>query len=217
MSLTLRGLEAALLFRQPDLEFSESEKYLRASGRFHIYETVDGSNVLDSFDVVFCFERSFPENEPYIAETGKRLPRDIDRHVYPWGQCCTCIWPQWRGTVKDLTVKAFVDGPVRDFFLSQLYFEQHKTWPFGEWRHGRSGLIQAAKSMLGLDGQDLNERQLRAYMSAATAKSIKGHWACPCGSGKRLRDCHREQVEALNRKVSKLDVRLLMNDIKNVA
>lgn len=217
MSLTLRQLEAALLFRQPDLEFSETEQYLRASGPFHIYETVDGSNVLDSFDVVFGFERNFPENEPYVAETGKRLPRDVDRHVYPWGQCCTCVWPQWRGTVDDVTVKAFVNGPVRDFFLSQLYFEQHKSWPFGEWAHGKSGLMQAAKSLLGLEDQHLSDYQLRAYMSAATAKTVKGHWACPCGSGKRLRDCHRAQVEALNEQVSKLDVRLLMKELKKAA
>lgn len=214
MSLTLRQLEAALLFRQPDLAFSETEKFLCATGSFHVYETLDGSNVLDSFEVLFGFGRDFPAFEPYIAETGKRLPREIDRHVYPWGQCCTCVWPQWRGTTEKVSVKAFVDGPVRDFFLSQLYFEQHKDWPFGEWKHGKSGLIEAAKAMLGLSSLDLSEQQLRAYMNAATAKSVKGHWSCPCGSGKRLRDCHREQVEALNRQVSKLDVRRLLKDIK---
>ena len=29
----------------------------------------------------------------------------------------------------------------------------------------------------------------------------KGHWLCPCGSGKRLRHCHRDDLMALHEKV----------------
>ncbi|WP_354543406.1 SEC-C metal-binding domain-containing protein [Roseovarius sp. MBR-78] len=36
--------------------------------------------------------------------------------------------------------------------------------------------------------------QLVAHLRLLERKSVKGHVRCPCGSGRRLRDCHAELV-----------------------
>jgi hypothetical protein len=33
------------------------------------------------------------------------------------------------------------------------------------------------------------------------SKKAKGHWACPCGSTKRLRDCHAKQFADLRERI----------------
>ena len=39
------------------------------------------------------------------------------------------------------------------------------------------------------------------YFEYLAAKRVKGHWGCPCGSGKRLRDCHMRFVQDLRGKM----------------
>lgn len=35
------------------------------------------------------------------------------------------------------------------------------------------------------------------------AKKVKGHWLCPCRNGKKLRDCHFNQIQELREKISR--------------
>ena len=35
-----------------------------------------------------------------------------------------------------------------------------------------------------------DEEQIRRFLDCLGHKKVKGHWNCPCGTGKRIRDCH---------------------------
>jgi hypothetical protein len=76
----------------------------------------------------------------------------------------------------------YLEGPVRNFFLSQIIVASGKTWPFGQWDHGKKGLLQA-------------------YLDYVASKNAKGHWPCPCGSMRRLRDCHAKQIAELRERI----------------
>ncbi|MQA92470.1 MAG: hypothetical protein GEU90_19960 [Gemmatimonas sp.] len=40
-----------------------------------------------------------------------------------------------------------------------------------------------------------DDEQLRGFLALVSSDRVKGHWICPCGSGRKLRHCHREQVD----------------------
>jgi hypothetical protein len=72
-----------------------------------------------------------------------------------------------------------------------------KPWPFGERSHGREGLVETYAELLCLD----DPGTVPAYLDCLRKKELKGHFDCPCGSNKRLRDCHRDQLQELRKRI----------------
>ncbi len=120
-----------------------------------------------------------------------------DHHVNAGtGDICTDV-PELILLRGQPSLVEYLDGPVRNFFLSQIIVASGKTWPFGQWDHGKKGLLQAYGELLGVT----EERQIRAYLDYVASKKAKGHWPCPCGSMKRLRDCHAKQIAELRERI----------------
>jgi hypothetical protein len=46
---------------------------------------------------------------------------------------------------------------------------------------------------------------MTTYLDYLAAKKVKGHWPCPCRSGKKLRDCHSYQIKELRNNISRKD------------
>jgi len=116
------------------------------------------------------------------------------------------LWPVGSPLLKYLT------GPLHSFFLAQTMVEAGQPWPFGQWAHGAKGVFQFYRELLKTS--DL--RVMTTYLDYLAAKKVKGHWPCPCGSGKRLRDCHSEQIKDLRAKISRKDAERSLNTLKAV-
>jgi hypothetical protein len=89
-------------------------------------------------------------------------------------------------------------GLLFGFWVSQLLVEQGKLWPFGERPHGVPGLLESYGELIGTT----DARSLLRYLDYLSKETVKGHWECPCGSKKRLRDCHLEVLKSLRQRIS---------------
>ena len=93
------------------------------------------------------------------------------------------------------------DVPVRNFFLGQLYYEQHGCFPKGcERAHYQTGMLDAYGDVLGVEPQ---EKTLQYWLRIVSAKASKGHWDCPCGSAKIIRKCCRDEAHAKRMKIGR--------------
>lgn len=163
-----------------------------------VYPVQLDGKVIDTFLVEIALPRHFPEEAPTVREMSGRILRVADRHVYTDGTLCLFLPEEkWKYWPEGSSILDFLTGPVNDFFLSQLYFEQHGTWPFGERRHGVLGIIDYYAEELGTDDLQVITKALE-YLSAPQPK---GHWPCYCGSGKRMRHCHFEKLSYLHRRI----------------
>lgn len=189
----LTDLERAVQDQQPDLRLVMEGDNPSFRGSFQLAN--DGI-VFDRFSIRI----TFPDGTfklPQIEEIGGRIPRHIDRHVFGNGAICTEV-PELTLLRGRYSLASYLDGPVRNYFLGQILVEQGQKWPFGEWDHGRPGLLQAYGEILGVtDGA-----QIRGFLDCLRHKKVKGHWNCPCGSGKRIRDCHVTKLRQLQDVVS---------------
>jgi hypothetical protein len=159
---------------------------------------MDGTEIIDRFQIEIKLPSDFPESTPVLKEVGGRIPWHGDRHVnQSTGEACPIVPEEWLARPEHGSMIAFLDGPVRNFFLGQILAEAGQPWPFGERSHGIDGLFEAYREMMGISDRDAIVR----YLECLSRDIPKGHWDCPCGSGKHLRNCHLEQLRALHAKI----------------
>ena len=143
---------------------------------------------------------NYPRGTPIMRCNPKEIPWEVDRHVYPQsGQACLCVASEYRKHWpygSDLT--DFLGTLVRPYLIGQAYYQAHGHWPPGHERsHGVEGIMEAYQDLLTPLGP-VGEATIRRFMKLLARPSCpKGHEICPCGSGVRLRNCHRSLLMEL--------------------
>ncbi|MFD2855734.1 hypothetical protein ACFSZS_14520 [Seohaeicola zhoushanensis] len=199
--LTLDQVRAAVSFDQPNLIAESDGKRIRLEGTYLVFEkgvvaAPDGP--ITSFEISMELSERYPRQEPRVFETGERIPRVAERHINPNGDCCVTVWENWLVEVNDHTLSSYLNGPMNEYFLGQFWYEKTGKWPFGERSHGLKGLEEAYADALGISN---NAESLRYHLRLLSHDWPKGHWLCPCKSGKLLRHCHRDDLAAMHAKV----------------
>lgn len=188
----LAEFSAAVVEHQPELEVTTWKDCVVLTGNL-VVSGPDGP--FDAFQVQVAIPPSFPWQEPVVFETGGRIPKIADRHVFEDDKnCCLGVWEEWLFKSQDRSASSFIAGPLHDYFLSQCWYEATSEWPFGDRSHGNLGVLEGFCELLGIN---LDHEQAVSHLKLLARKNIKGHAACPCGSGKRLRNCHSRKLADL--------------------
>ena len=184
-----REVSSYLAFEQPELKIEIQNEIVVVSGRYDLMPRsnhLKASGKLDQFEIRLELPKRFPWAEPRLFETENRIPVEEDRHINYDGSCCYGVWEAWSALNQPVTFEKFMAGPVQDFFFSQHHFEQFQEWPFGEYLHGKAGLLQSYAETLQCRP---NKECIRYLLRLFSKPWPKGHWPCPCGSGEILRCC----------------------------
>jgi hypothetical protein len=113
-------------------------------------------------------------------------------------------------TAPDHTFETFLTGIIHDYFVSQTYFEARGDWPFGERSHGDAGVMESFADLLDVDN---DATIVLEHLRLLSMNKVKGHNPCPCGSGRKLRDCHRDKVEELKKRIPLPVARRMLNRV----
>lgn len=168
--------------------------------------TVTGTLWLDSgigFSIDLRIPDDYPEGIPRLVCREEEIPWTEDRHVMGSGVACLCVsseyrlhWP--RGS--DLT--DFFKCFVVPYFARQAYYQTHGQWPPGQERsHGAAGIVESFGDTLSELGSPCVATIERFLIVLASPGHPKGSDPCPCGSGKKIRRCHRQLVWVLRNNV----------------
>jgi len=149
------------------------------------------------------------EKLPKVRETDGRIRgltqekgiAAIDLHIYPADSLCLV------GSLDEnrkQSFRDFLDGPVLQFLYDQSYFEKYGRWPRGQYSHGVLGIFENYFDRREVENGKLLEACLNTLQKSRQwpeikkilfrKGNIKGHWQCPCGSGKKFRDCHENAL-----------------------
>ena len=144
----LEDFTAAVDAHQPELTITTSDDCIVLTGKL----IVSGpKGPFDSYEILVGVPPAFPWQEPAVFETGDRVPRTADRHVFEsHGNCCLGVWEEWLLRSRDHSASAFLQGPLHDYFLSQSWYEAKGEWPFGDRSHGALGVLEAFCEILGV-------------------------------------------------------------------
>ncbi|WP_075343895.1 hypothetical protein [Tenacibaculum agarivorans] len=127
-------------------------------------------------------------NFPRVLETGERIPRHIDRHVYDDSGYCCFTTPRLEEIYLKTKVKTlvqFIKHILIPYLQNNSYYELHKTYSNGEFAHTHSTL-QSYQTLLGISDPSKIIKILYQYMKGNTLRHSD---PCYCGSGRTLRKC----------------------------
>ena len=161
---------------------------------------------------------NYPRGIPKLWCNRREIPWEIDRHVCSNGLACLCVSTEYRKHWPPGSDLAdFLDNLVRPYLVGQAYYQDHGHWPTGHERpHGLAGIIEAYQDLLAPLGAVTQPVIVNFSALLARPNHPKGHEPCPCGSGQRLRNCHRSFLMTLRRMVdpehAKADWELLERD-----
>ena len=191
-ALDPRAIQAELAEPFPDLRVTGEKQGVRVRGSFPV---LFEGEVLDRFAIDVEIDNRFPQSVPKVRETAGRIPLSPGRHANRSdGTLCPIVPLDWLvRPERDRSVLSFLQGPVHNYLLGQSLVERGDPWPFGERAHGRAGVLEALRDLLAIE----TEREILVYLNYLSHEEVKGHWACPCGSGSRLRNCHVSRVRQL--------------------
>lgn len=126
------------------------------------------------------------EKLPMVVDAGNNISKDY-RHRYKSGKLCLETDTRIKLFFADgFDLVVWVKKFVEPYFFSYEYYKYCGEFPFGERLHNCEGIVQTYQDIF--ETKDLNSA-LR-IMQRICLNVYRGHEICPCGSGKRIRNCH---------------------------
>ena len=172
--------------------------YDRDTGQLRIGDDADSSALdtflCDAFSVRIDLGRTDNNGWPIVYEVGGRsatiAEREgvglIDLHFFDDGRCCLSISYAHQ---RKIHVEQFVNELVIPFLYRLSYTDKYgiaaaREDLWGEYSHGDEGYREY-------------EEEIRKFAAAKPGRNAP----CPCGSGKKYKRCHLDEVAALQRVV----------------
>lgn len=190
-----RRFKEDLRTKYPDLSVMEDGDCVLVQGGFPI---IHEGEEIDRFQIKISVPREFPKRVPGVRELAGRVPlKNPDWHTYDNGCSCLQVPEEWLINPHHDSLIAFLDGPVRNYFIAHALAEEGLGRPLGERPHGVAGLWEAYGEMVG----STVPATIRGYLQCLAGDRLRGHWECPCGSGRKLRNCHMSHLAELKKKI----------------
>jgi hypothetical protein len=197
----------------PGFQVNRATRLMERSALVHgVIDVADEKGqFLTEYGIVLLIPVTYPRQWPILYGNDAKLPiGDIDRHMLSSGQACLAvdsdIVARWSPAIG---IAGFLRELVEPFLVWQAYYDQFGVPPpWGERPHGKTGIVQYYGDMLSFEDPNI----IIAFMRLLARKnSPKGHERCPCGSGLRLRSCHRNLLYSLR---SQINPQAVQNDLK---
>jgi len=182
-----------LLKDQPLLtDMVESDDFVRITGTYVLHEILNSELFSDSFHLDITVLSDFPRSVPKVKELGKRIStKNYRDHIYPDRTLClevnTRIIMELDGNPS---LYFFNERFIKPYLLGFLYYQKNRRFPFGDYSHGSDGLLEFYCKLFNVD----DKPKAKQLLGLVFDENYKGHRDCPCGSGKRFRNCHSDQI-----------------------
>ena len=188
---------------------------VRLSGKMRVFRSALGFTL----NRVYEIEVRIPvgsDRLPVVVDLGEVIDVEYP-HRYKTGELCL---------ETDAAVRfRFIDGfrlvdwmkeYVEPFFFSYEYYVRFGVLPFGERPHGVEGVLDGYRELFGELDFNVTWRLVRFCGKG----KYRGHIDCPCGNGKKIRDCRHGGVllqlmsDRRKKEIVKIDLKYLDEEVK---
>lgn len=198
----------SVLRMYPSLSYTIDNGIVKLSGELEFYASYNNQEILDSYSVIIVFPDNYPQTAPESFESGNKIPDTY--HKNP--DFSLCIAPPLE-LIRKFSSNPCIINYINNLLIPYLYrfsfIYKFGHAPFGEYSHGVLGLIEFYFELLEINSIST----LGTMILLVLENNYRGHSPCPCGSSKRLRNCHGLKLKM----ISKLPVERLQLDLINIS
>lgn len=151
----------------------------------------------ESYQIEIHHADGFPYRFPSLYETGGKIPKIADWHVYEDTlTCCVKVLPaEIVRCINGITILEYVRDEALPYFFNQTHRRLEGYYVNGEYGHGLTGIFEFYAEELKT-GTDV-KKMLRLMHYIATKSRPSSTAMCFCASGKKFRKCHRSAFDLL--------------------
>lgn len=170
-------------------------------------------DIEDDFQVEIDIPPEYPNVIPTVKEVGGRIPDDYHR-LTNGNLCLGTVAELYLSFTKNPTLLHYVQKHIVDYLYGFSYKEKYGRHPSGERAHGIEGVWEYYRERF----QTNNDLAVISLLYILCSNKYRGHQLCPCGSGKKIRQCHLPFVLELSSESIiqhyQGDLLVLINDFK---
>jgi len=188
---------------------SEDDENITGPGLIVLSGSVNfeaGSDNLETINEWFQLEieipPGYPNKLPFVKETSGKIDFRYHHLNADGSFCLAAPFEIKRVFSKQPTLVGYMDNLVLPYLYSYCYWREHKTMPFGELSHGGDGIVEYYLDQFGVSDKTALVRSLYKLYKFG----YRGHHACPCGSGKAIRKCHKSIVWEISQLFTKQEL-----------
>lgn len=190
----INGLEAqveALLCAYPRLNRTkDSRSAVVISGSIDVNKCFNDFTVAQSYNLEIHIPKS-EEKLPNVVDVGHHIMRDYP-HLYSDRTLCLATETDIRFRyIQGFDLVDWMGTYVENYYYSYEYYQRYGVFPFGERGHGNKGVLETYQEIFDVNSTTAAKNVLDYIVSH---KKYRGHHLCPCYSGKKIRDCHKEII-----------------------
>lgn len=184
-------LIADVIKKYPSLSAHSTEKGVLLKGPLVMYSEYNDIPLYDEYEMEIEVPKEFPCLLPTVREVSGSIPSGLN-HLLVDGSLCLasgCELIDFANT--DGTIVGYIDKYVMNYLYTSSYFSRYGEVPFGERSHGIEGIKEAYMERYNCENEDV---LIDLLCFLVGIKNYRGHCDCPCGSTKKLRDCHGKLI-----------------------
>jgi hypothetical protein len=182
--------------------------YHEGSGRFFIlnYEPADaeiGTVLSGAFEIKICGRLGLEATIlPKLFVVG--VPHTLDHHFYQNDfSACLCSPLQHQDfLIPKFEFRRFFNELVVPFLYGQVFLSVYGKWPWGEFAHGATGILEAyavsngkrkTQICVGFLSQDHNWPRIKSILLEESL--VDANLQCFCRSGQIIGHCHPQALQ----------------------
>lgn len=169
----------------PDLIFDKSLNTLK--GNINICKKCNDEIIKKNYSILIDLNS---KPIPAVYDIGKNIKKSYPHRYKDRRLCLATDIEQILFIKQHKDISAWIKYYVESYFISYEYFMKYGIYPFGEYSHGREGIVEFYLNYFNLN-QENNSKEILNYIFL---NHYRGHNLCPCGSGRKIRNCHKEIV-----------------------
>ncbi|MBQ8280461.1 MAG: hypothetical protein IJZ23_11510 [Roseburia sp.] len=170
----------------PTLKIDRGDNGYIVAGELFLNHLYGDVRMTGTFTIEIVISDNFPLELPCVRELSDAITPEYP-HINTDGQLCLASELELKMFFSQCTdMSLFVEKYIIPYLYTYCYYKEYGVYPYGERSHGVQGNLEYLKDLFELDDWG----QVFDVMVFVAESSYRGHLECPCGSGKKIRNCH---------------------------
>lgn len=177
-----------VLAKYPNWNVIENEESYILTGDYILNSSYNEVSLYDEYRLEITISKSFPKIIPKVKELTTNLPEGFNHYLGGGNLCLGAMCDIYDFLDEHHEIQEFIDGLIVSYLYTASFYKRYRYVPYGERAHGLYGVIEAYLERYDV-GKDLY-LLYKLLLIMSGRHEYRGHMSCPCGSDKKIRNCH---------------------------